>query len=363
MTSIPWARPELWGLEQEYVADALASTWVSGGPYLVRLETELRAWTGCRFALAVSNGTAAIHAAYLAFGLQPGDEVIVPGFGFQAAANIALQMGVRPVFAEVDPETWCLGVEQIDPCLSPRTRLIIPVHTYGNVCPMDEICRLGAERGVAVFEDAAEAFGSRWRGRLAGTFGAAGSFSFQATKTITTGEGGLVLTDDAEFAETLMKYRSHGMLKTRYWHDVPGHNFRLTNLQAALGCAQFERREIIFRERARVHRTYDECLAGLDGVRPQFFPPKVEPVLWAIAVRLDDRAYPQGRDAVSRELAAVGIETRPGFYPPSVQPLYNAPPLPVCEAISRSVLSLPTFPGLTDEQIHRICEALRHVRH
>jgi perosamine synthetase len=280
------------------------------------------------------------------------------------AANVARHMGATPVFADVDPATWCVTAPEIEKRLSPRTRLIVPIHTYGNMCEMDEILEVARRRGVMVVVDAAEAFASRHRGRLAGTVAPVGTYSFHATKTITTGEGGMVVTDDDAIADRIGLYRSHGMRRKRfYWHDVAGHNFRLTNLQAALGVAQLEQVDAIVRERRRVHATYTRFLSDLPGVTLQQFPSSVDGVLWAIAVILDPAAYSQGRDMVMRQMRESGIETRPGFVAPRSMPhLYDSPELPAAERLSDQVLSLPTFPTLLDEHIVSICSALRALR-
>jgi perosamine synthetase len=366
---IPWAAPAYWGNEERYVTEALRSTWISGGPYVERLEREVLercGVTGRREALATSNGTTALQLPYIALGIGPGDEVVVPGFAFMAGANVALQLGARPVFCEVDPRTWCARAADVERCLSPRTKAIVVVHTYGNVCDMDPLLELARARGIALIEDAAEAFGSRYRGRFAGAMAPIGTLSFHATKTITTGEGGMTLAADAGLAARMRLYRSHGMDRSKafYWHEVPGYNFRLTNLQAALGCAQLERLEDIVRERKRVHDAYRKQLGAFAGVAAQHFTAEVDPVLWAYALELDARAYPQGRDAVVKQLAEKGVETRPGFHPASeMRHLFaDCPPLPVCEALGRLVISLPTYPSLTDEVITRICDALKALR-
>jgi perosamine synthetase len=360
---IPWARPDFWGREREYVIDALDSTWISGGEYVNRLEREFAVRFGVRHALTASNGTAALHLAYLALGIRPGDEIVAPGFGFMAAANVALHLGARPVFAEVDSDTWCVTADTIEPLLTPRTRAIVPLHTYGNVCQMDEINALAERNGIPVVEDAAEALASRYKGRLAGTMSVIGSFSFQATKTITTGEGGMVVTASDSLRDAIALYRSHGMLRKHfYWHELPGHNFRLTNLQAALGCAQLERLDEILATRKRLHAKYASVLATIDGVTPQQFRPEVDPALWAIAVKLEPSAYPQGRDAVMQQLGDAGVETRPGFYPPSAMSFYACPPLPACEALSRQVISLPSYASLREEQVEYICKQLSRVK-
>jgi perosamine synthetase len=361
--AIPWARPEFWGREERYLVDALRSTWISGGPYVDRLEAGLAAFHGVDHCLTSSNGTAALHLAFLALGIGRGHEVLVPGFGFQAAANVALHLGARPVFADVDPGTWCVTAESIEARLTSRTRAIVPVHTYGNVCPMEDIVRLARRRRIPVVEDAAESFGSRRSGRRCGTFGDLGILSFQATKTISTGEGGAVLTSSRPLYERMWLFRNHGMKHRRYWHEVAGHNFRLTNLQAALGCAQFEKLNRIAAARRRMDLAYRRRFARISGIAPQHYPKPVDPVVWAVAVRLDPRVYPQGRDAVIRQMGKAGIETRPGFHAPGeMKHLYRPGRLPESDALARQVISLPSIPTLDDGEIDRICVALARLR-
>lgn len=361
---IPWARPVFWGDEHRFVREALDSTWISGGPFVDRLEQGFSALSGGARALAVSNGTTAIQLAYLAFGVGTDDEIVVPGFGFLAAANVALNIAARPVFCEVDPQTWCMRAEDIEPCLTARTRAIVVVHTYGNVCDMGPILALANDRGIPVIEDAAEAFPSRYRGRLAGSLGTVGTYSFQATKTITTGEGGMVIAHDDALYDRMALYRSHGLRRKNqhYWHEVPGLNFRLTNMQAALGCAQMDKLDSIVAERRRVYATYLEHLAGMGGITLQAFQPEVEPVVWAIAVRLDPAAFPQGRDAVLVQMLEAGIELRPGFYSPGQLDYFACPPLAVCDALATSIVSLPSYPTLTEPEIERICTQLARLR-
>jgi len=361
---IPLAKPEFCGNEQQYVAEALSSTWISGGPFVERLERDFANYFGARFALTAANGTSALHMAFLALGVGPGDEIIVPGFAFLAAANLSLLMNAIPVFAEISPDTWCVTAAAIEKCLSPRTKLIVPIHTYGNVCDMDSILALAESRNIPVVEDAAEALASRYKGRYAGTLGTIGTFSFQATKTITTGEGGMVATKDKDIYAQMALYRSHGMLRKRYyWHDLAGHNFRLTNIQAALGCAQMEMLSQKIAGRKHVHQQYEKRLSNIDGLSLQVFPPEVEAVPWAIAVRLDPRAYPQGRDTVFQQMRDAQIETRPGFCAPGFMGhLYASPELPVCNDVSQQVLVLPTYPSLSDEQIEFVCATLIGLR-
>lgn len=364
MNHIPWAKPDYWGNEERYVVEALTSTWISGGPFLDRFESDFGKYLNIPFALSASNGTTALHMAYLALGLKAGDEVILPGFAFMGAANMALHVGAKPIFADVDPNSWCLSTAEIEKHLTPRTRLIVPIHTYGNVCDMDAIMQLAEGAGIPVVEDVAEAFACRYKQRFAGVFGAIGTFSFQATKTITTGEGGMVITSDENVYDRMALYRSHGMRRKKYyWHDLAGHNFRLTNLQAAVGVAQMEKLGQIIKERKRVHLQYRKLLSNFPGLILQHFAPEVDPVLWAIAVKLDSRAFPQGRETVIAEMMQAGIETRPGFVAPCFMPhIYSSSELPVTEDLSRNVLSLPTYPTLQEEQINFICNELKKVR-
>lgn len=358
-SAISWAEPTLWGREEEYAVDALRSTWISGGPYVDRFERDFSHFVGSPHSLAVTNGTAALHLAYLGAGIGPGDEIIVPGFAFMAAANMARMVAATPVFADVDADSWCMAAEGVAPLVTKRTRAIVAVHTYGNVCALEPLLRLGRDRNVLVIEDAAESIGSTYAGRMSGALAPLGVYSFHATKTITTGEGGAVVTSDEVLAERMRLYRSHGMARTRYFHEVAGHNFRLTNLQAAIGCAQLEQIDRIVAKRAEVYDAYRERLVDMPGVIMQGINADVAPVMWAIGVRLDPERYPQGRDAVMDRLFALGIETRPGFYPASAMPnLYGPQDLPISAVLASSILVLPSSPNLDSARIDRVCDAL-----
>jgi perosamine synthetase len=361
---IPWARPYLFGNEADRMREALASAWISGGPFVDQLEKEIRELTGAGHTCATSNGTTALHLAYLALGVGAGSDVVVPGFAYLGAANVALLCGARPVFAEVDPNTWCLTAEAVERVLTPSTRAIVAIQTYGNMCDMDALNELADSRKITVIEDAAEALGSYYKGSAAGTCSVIGTYSFHATKTITTGEGGMVTTRDPELHRLMQLYRSHGMARDQryYWHQVAGHNFRLTNFQAAMGCAQLEHFEEVKEIRATLHRQYRERLREQPGITLQQFNDDVRPVLWALAVRLAPEAFPQGRDEVLQQMRQHGIECRPGFYSASQQPLYDAPPLPVCEDLARQVLSVPCFVGLEEGQVDFICRTLLSLR-
>lgn len=360
---IPWAQPCLWGDEETYVSEALRSTWLSGGPYVEKLEQDLARYHGVRFCLTTSSGTSALQLALLAVGVGRGDQVVVPGFSFMAAANMAIAAGAQPAYADIDPDTWCMDPASVDRKISRKTKAIVAIHPYGNVCDMRALRHLAAQRKLFLIEDAAEAMFSRYRGRLAGTLSDIGCFSFQATKTITTGEGGCVLTSERTLFERMRLIRNHGLAQRgRYWHSAVGHNFRLTNLQAALGCAQFTHRTKIIAAKRTVHALYRKYLKHEPGIRLQRFAPNVRPVVWCVAIEIDPSVFGASRDQVMTRLGRFGIETRPGFCPPSLMPLYHAPSLPVAERISAQIISLPSFPALTERQITYVCNRVTQLK-
>lgn len=360
--TIPWAQPCLEGKERDYVLQALDSTWISGGEFVERFEADFSRLIGTKHAVTTSSGTAALHLALMAAGIGEGDEVIVPGFTFVAPANMVLQTGARPVFVDIDPRTWCIDVAEVKKSITSRTRAIIPVHVYGNVCDMEGLMEIARDNGLYLIEDVAEAVFSKYRGRFAGSFGDLGCFSFHAAKTIAMGEGGSVLTDDEGLCGRMRTLRSHGMREDRrYWHDLVGYNYRLTNLQAAVGCAQLENSDTMVKEKARIYRRYRENLSDLPGIEFQCIPEEVEAVVWAVAIRIDQEQLMGDRDLLITELLKRGIETRPGFYPFSVMPLYQAGPLPVAESIGRNVISLPSYSSLPDEDIDLVCSQLRSL--
>jgi len=360
---IPWATPHFWGNEKKYVANSLDSGWISSGHYVDQLEEKFAEYCNIPFAIVTSSATTANHMAYLALGIGPGDEVIVPGFGFLALSNIALHVGAKPIFADVDKKSWCVTAEKIKPLITKKTKAIAVIHTYGNVCDMDPIIALAKTNNLILIEDAAQSIGSKYKGRYSGTMGEVGIFSFQATKTITTGEGGAVVTNNSSLRDQMKLFRSHGMGEKKYWHKVAGHNFRITNMQAAIGCAQLEQIDKITIERSRVYKTYCEFLNKIDGVDMQNFSSDVDPMVWAVGLRLDSNYFPQGRDKIILQLKDKGIESRPGFYSADTMPhLYGKLKLPVARELSDSLISLPSSPILENEQIEFICNTLDSLR-
>lgn len=360
---IPWAKPLFFGKEKEYVVDALESTWISGGRYVEKFEKLFETLNKAKYGITTSNGTTALHLALLALGIKTGDEVIVPGFSFAAPANMVIAVGARPVFAEIDPLTWCLDHTSVEKSITDKTKVIIAVHTYGNVCNMGSLKTIAKRYNLAIIEDVAEASFSKYKKEFAGTIGDIGCFSFQATKTITMGEGGFCMTNSKHLYQKMQLFRNHGMRREKhYWHEVVGFNFRLTNLQAAVGYAQLEEVKKAIAARRNIYLLYRKHLIDEHGITMQYFPTEVEPVVWAMGIKINARMFKGNRDFLIRSLAEKGIETRPGFYTFSSMPPYHSPKLPVCENVSKNVICLPFFPQLSEEEINFICTHLKKLK-
>lgn len=365
---IPWVKPHLTGNEERFVIDALKSSWISGGPFVEKFEQGLREYLKTGHAICVSNGTTALHLALLGAGVQSDDEVIVPNYTFVAPGSMVVAVGARPVFADVDPRTWCISVEDVKKKISPRTKAVVAVHIYGNMASVIELREIADQYGIILIEDTAEAFGSQLFGKAAGTIGHIGTYSFHATKNITTGEGGLVVTDDLKIAERMRILRDHGMTPLRrYWHEEAGFNFRMPNMLAAFGCAQLESICQIVQDRKRLYESYCLGLRGIEGVRLQEKPEGCEPVIWTLGVYLDEKGFPVERDRIMTIFGEKGIEVRPGFYPFSVLPPYQKYLTPgssfvTSTDVSKRVIALPFYIGLTEPEITEIVGCLNHAR-
>ena len=358
---IPLTEPLLNGRELEYVTECIRTNWVSSlGTFVTRFEREFAAFCGCRHGIAVSNGTVALHLSLVALGIGPGDEVIVPTLTFVATANAVRYTGATPIFVDAEPGTWNMDPEAVAAAVTVRTRAIIPVHTYGHPADMDPILETARRHNLAVIEDAAEAHGAEYKGRRVGSLGTLGCFSFYGNKIITTGEGGMVVTNDDALAHRSQFLKDHAMsTDNRYWHPEVGFNYRLTNIQAALGVAQLERIDELIGVRRQLAARYNADLAGVPGL---VLPPEAawaKNVYWMYSVLIED-GYGFSRDQVMAGLKAQGVDTRPFFYPAHTMPPYDTGQrLPVAEALSRRGLNLPSGPTLTGEQIAYISRILR----
>lgn len=355
----PVMEPLLDGNEAAYVQECVRSGWVSSqGRFVTLFERMMAEFHGVPHALAVTNGTAALHLALASLGVGRGDEVIVPDFSFAATANTVLHAGARPVFIDVDSETWTIDLDAVERALTPRTRAIVPVHIYGHPCEMERLMALASQEKLVVVEDAAEALGARFKDRRVGTFGDAGCYSFFGNKTLTTGEGGIVLFRDSAVWERARTLRDHGMSRQRrYWHVEVGYNYRLTNLQAAVGVAQMERVESILARKRNVANRYDAALSVVPGIK---LPPRArwaEPIPWLYTILVSDDCGIT-RDELASRLLLKGIETRPTFCPLHLMPPFREfggfGDFPVTALISRTGLSLPSAATLCEEDIDSV---------
>lgn len=356
---LPMASPTFPGNELRYVTECVLKNWISSqGRFVTEFESAFAKFCGVKHGIAVSNGTVALHLALVLAGVGPGDEVIVPTLTFIATANAVRYTGAVPVFVDSEPGTWGMDAEEAERAITPRTKAIIPVHLYGHPVDMDRINALAVKHNLIVIEDAAEAHGAAYKGKKVGSLGDIGCFSFYANKIVTTGEGGMLTTNDDRLAERARVLRDHGMSKTqKYWHDEIGYNYRLTNLQAAIGVAQMEQIEYLLEQRAEIEAQYGERLER----DPRIELPKTAPwgrrVNWLYTVLLREEI---DRDLVIELLKDKDIESRPVFYPVHSMPPYaSGETFPVAGRISRRGLSLPTYARMRRAEIERVCEMLR----
>ena len=366
---VPVNEPLLDGNEKRYLAECIDTGWISSeGPFVGEFEKQFAARVGRGHGIAVCNGTAAIDAAVEALGIGPGDEVILPAFTIISCIGQIVRAGATPVLVDSDPATWNMDVARIAERITPRTRAIMVVHTYGLPVDMDPVLALAAQHGLKIIEDAAEAHGQTYKGRPCGSFGDLSTFSFYPNKHVTTGEGGMVLADDDSLAGACRSLRNLCFLPhKRFVHERLGWNMRMTNLQAALGVAQLERLdEFVARKRA-MGRRYTELLAGLAGVQlPIAATDYADNIYWVYGVVLDDALGIDAEEAM-RRLAGEGIGTRPFFCPMHQQPvlrrlgLFEDEKYPVAERMYRQGFYLPSGLALTEDQIDRVVAALRRV--
>ena len=361
---IPLASPWTGEEELEEIRAVLASGYLSQGPKVEEFEAQVAAAVGSRYAFATSSCTTAMHLALVALGIGPGDEVLVPDFTFPATANVVVQQGAVPVLVDVEPGTYNVDPTDLARHLTGRTRAIMPVHLFGLSADLDPCLAFAREHGLAVIEDAACAIGATYKGRACGSFGDVGCFSFHPRKVITTGEGGMVVTDRADLAERFQLFRSHGGVRAagRFTFEEAGFNYRLSDVHAALGTVQMRRLpEIVTRRRALAARL-TERLAAVPGVNPPVEPAWAGHIFQAYVVTVDDGLDRDGLVALLRER---GIESTIGTYALHAQPFfgraygYREGQLPCSAGIARQSLALPLFPQMSDAQVDRVAEGVR----
>jgi perosamine synthetase len=359
---IPVSQPAIGEREIKYVSDAVASGWVSSlGHYIEDFERSFAEFCGTDYAVAVSNGTTALHLALAALDIRAGMEVIVPDLTFVATANAVAYTGATVVTVDIEAESLCINPDAIRAAITPRTRAIIPVHLYGQPAAMGALLEIARKHDLLVIEDAAEAHGASIGGRRVGSFGDCGIFSFYGNKIITSGEGGMLTTSSLDIRDRAKRLRDHAMSpERRYWHTEVGFNYRMTNLQAALGLAQLERIGEFLAKRDLIMGWYREELASEARCRLNRVVGNSRSAYWMVCAEIDGLTY-AARETLMRDLKADGVDSRPYFYPMSDMPMYRRADTPVAHHISQQGINLPTYFDLTREEVGVVCEALRRA--
>ncbi len=360
---IPVAAPVLDGHESEYVIECLSTSWISSkGRFITEFENAFAEFCGVKYAVCTTNGTAALHLALAALGIKPGDEIILPSLTYIASANVVRYCGATPVFVDNHVHTFNMDPDEVAARITKQTKAIMPVHLYGHPVDLDPLKRLAEEHNLFLVEDAAEATGARYKGRRIGGHGTCAAFSFFGNKIITTGEGGMVTTNDDELASQLRLLRGQGQDPQRpYWFPVIGYNYRMTNIAAAIGLAQVERADFHLKARKHVAERYNQRLSHLsDKIALPRTEPWADHAYWMYTILLLD-SVSKNRDRVMQDLDAAGIETRPVFYPVHILPPYRDSTkrlFPRAELCGSRGINLPTHGRLTEQDMERVAEAV-----
>jgi perosamine synthetase len=362
---IPVFEPFIGKEEMEAVMDALQNGEISGsfGNYIPNFEKEFADYVGCKYGIAVSSGTTALHLAVAACGIKPGEEVLVSASTNIASALAIIHNNAIPVPVDSEPETWNLDLTLIESLITSKTRAIIPVHLYGHPVDMDELMKIADKYNLIVIEDCAESHGASVRGKMTGNFGDANCFSFYANKIITTGEGGMVTTNDENLAEKLRLLRNLAFTKPRFFHEEAGYNFRMTGYQAAMGLAQVRKIEQIIKDKRRVANLYNKYLKNKPGIKTPFEADWARNVYWMYGIVINPELG-ISRDELIKKLIDRGIDTRTFFCPMNIQPCvqrvagYRQIHCPVAENIWENGLYLPSSVNITEEQIAFIANSI-----
>jgi perosamine synthetase len=368
MERIPVAGPSITQKEIDYVADAVANAWYTqANCYHQRFEKAFAEYLGVRYAIALPSCTSAIHLSLLALGVGPGDEVIVPDATWIATAAPITYAGATPVFADIDEATWCLSAKSFEECITSRTKVVIPVDLYGNMPDMDGILLVAQRNNIPVIEDAAEAAGAEYKGKRAGSFGDAGVFSFHGSKTLTTGEGGMLVTDREDIYRRALFLRDHGRNPgdNSFWNTEIAYKYKMSSMQAALGLAQLERIDELIARKREIFRWYKEELSGIEGLTLNPGPATTQNSYWMVTVLLA-RELEVGRDFLIKAMNEKNIDCRPFFHPlsslPAYQQLDQAQRARARNRVSYEIcprgLNLPSALNLRREQVRHVCGAL-----
>lgn len=360
---IPVYQPAISDKAKEYVNDCLDSSWISSkGKYVQMFEDKFSMMTGVRYAATCSNGTCALHLALMALGIGEGDEVIVPTFTYVASVNAIWYTGATPVFVDCDANTWQLDPDDVAKKITPKTKAIMVVHLYGHPADMETIGWMAHNKGLFVIEDCAEAFGSRYNGKHVGQFGDIAAYSFFGNKTITTGEGGMVVTNNETLYDRVLKLKGQGLAQHRqYWHDTIGYNYRMTNIQAAIGVSQLEISDNLLRAKRIIADHYIEHFKGTN-VSWHKESSDVWHSYWMFSVTMDIDEK-QRNEMMRILLKDKGVETRPLFYPVHTMPMYSHKYQmhPVAEKIHRTGFNIPSYPELSAADVSCVADSVKEV--
>ncbi|MDO9406417.1 MAG: DegT/DnrJ/EryC1/StrS family aminotransferase [Polaromonas sp.] len=362
---IHYTKPSITDLEVAYATDAAANGWGERCyDYIHRFEAAFAAHLGVRHAIATSSCTGAIHMGMAALGIGAGDEVILADTNWIASAAPVTYMGATPVFVDVLPDTWCLDPGKVEAAISPRTKAILAVHIYGNLCDMDALLGIGKRYGIPVIEDAAEAIGSEYRGQRAGSMGRFGAFSFHGTKTMTTGEGGMFVTSDPVLYEHVLTLSNHGRARgqtKQFWPDMVGFKYKMSNIQAALGAAQVERIDDLIRRKREILAYYRKGLAGIDGIMMNPEPEHVVNGAWMPTV-VFGRDTKVTRDKLLPAFSTENIDARVFFWPLSSLPFFDSDlASPVAEDLPARSINLPSYHDITSAELDRVIDVVKRV--
>lgn len=363
MTRIYYTKPSITDLEVEHATDAARNGWGERCyEYIDRFEEAFKQHLGVKHAIATSSCTGALHMGMAALGIEPGDEVIMADTNWIASAAPVVHLGAKPVFVDILPDSWCLDPELVEAAITPRTKAILAVHLYGNLCDMDRLRAIGQKHGIPVIEDAAEAIGSVYHGKRAGSMGAFASFSFHGTKTLTTGEGGMFVTNDAELYETVLTLSNHGRARgqtKQFWPDMVGFKYKISNIQAAIGCAQMERIEDLIERKREILEFYRSRLDALPGLTMNPEPEGVVNGAWMPTVVFGREAGVSAEEirlAFSKE----DIDARVFFHPLSSLPMFDAMQQNlVASDISNRAINLPSYHDMSTSDLERVTEVVQ----
>jgi len=358
MARVAYTRPSITEVEVKLAEDAARTGWgAKCYDYIHRFETEFAAYAGTEFAIATSSCTGAMEMGLAGLGVGPGDEVILADTNWIATVAPVMHLGATPVFVDILPDSWCLDPDHVAAAITRRTKAIIATHLYGNLCDMDALGALAESHGLALIEDAAEALGARWQGAHAGSMGTFGTFSFHGTKTLTTGEGGMFVTNDTALFDRVTTLSNHGRDRAQdkqFWADVVGYKFKMSNIQAALGCGQLSRIDTLTARKHAILSAYKARLLRLDGVSMNPEPTNTRNGAWMPTAVFDARLG-LTRERLQEAFDAADVDARVFFYPLSEQPMFEPCDTPLSHDICTRAINLPSYHDMTDEDIDRVC--------